>query len=162
MGWSDGVRARYRRMEKHMFKHLLIPTDGSALSERAVDRGLRLAAALHASATLVTVFEPFHVLSLRPAQLSMTEADYAAAARQRGLDLLTGGATLARELGVPCEVIVIEDQHPYRAIIDVATQRHCDLIAMASHGRRGVSALVLGSETQKVLTHTEIPVLVLR
>lgn len=145
-----------------MFKQILIPTDGSPLAERAVDRGLRLAAALHARATLVMVTEPFHVFSLRPIQVSMSEADYAAAMDQRGHDLLTGGTILARELGVPCEPVVVEDEHPYSAIIDVATERDCDLIAMASHGRRGVSALVLGSETQKVLTHSKIPVLVFR
>ena len=145
-----------------MFKHILIPTDGSPLAELAVDRGPRLAAVFHANITLVTVIEPFHVFSLRPLQVSMTEADYAAAARQRGLDLLTGGTILAGELGVACERVVVEDEHPYRAIIDVATERHCDLIAMASHGRGGVSALVLGSETQKVLTHSKIPVLVFR
>ncbi|TSD85460.1 universal stress protein [Mycobacterium sp. KBS0706] len=145
-----------------MFEHILIPTDGSPLAERAVDRGLRLAAAFRASVTLLTVFEPFHVFSLRPAQLSVTEADYEDAMRQRGHELLTGGMTLARDLGVTCEPVVVGDEQPYRAIIDVATERRCDLIAMASHGRRGVSALVLGSETQKVLTHSKIPVLVFR
>lgn len=145
-----------------MFKHILIPTDGSPLAERAVDRGLRLAATIRAKATLVTVIEPFHVFSLRPTQLSIAEADYAAAMKQRGHDLLTGGTTLARELDVACEPVVVEDEHPHSAIIDVAAERGCDLIAMASHGRRGVSALLLGSETQKVLTHSKIPVLVFR
>ncbi|WP_343713034.1 universal stress protein [Inquilinus sp.] len=145
-----------------MFKHILIPTDGSPLAEQAVDRGIRLANGFRAQVTLVTVTEPFSVFSLKPLQLSLTESEYAEAMQQRGRDLLAAGAALAQELGVPLDPVVIEDEHPYDAIIEVADARGCDLIAMASHGRRGVSALVLGSETQKVLTHCEIPVLVFR
>ena len=68
----------------------------------------------------------------------------------------------ANTAGVGCEVVHVEHEHPYRAIIDVANTRACDLIVMASHGRRGISAIVLGSETLKVLTHSAIPVLVYR
>ena len=69
---------------------------------------------------------------------------------------------LAKAMGVACETALVEDDHPYQAIIDTAAKRGCDLIAMASHGRRGIAALVLGSETTKVLTHSTIPVLVFR
>ncbi|MDR6288176.1 MULTISPECIES: universal stress protein [Inquilinus] len=142
-----------------MFKHILIPTDGSPLADKAVDRGLHFAAEIHAQVTLLTVTQPFHVASSWP----LVGADeYAQYAEQHGRELLAPGIEIARTFGVPCEAIAIEHEQPYAAIIDVATSQDCDLVAMASHGRRGISAVVLGSETQKVLTHSRIPVLVLR
>jgi nucleotide-binding universal stress UspA family protein len=142
-----------------MFKHILIPTDGSALSERAVDEALRLAAEMHARATLLTITEPFHLSGNWP---EVSADEYAAYAQQRGQERLASGVTLARTLGVICDPVVVEHEAAYAAIIAVAMSQGCDLIAMASHGRRGLSAVVLGSETQKVLTHTRIAVLVLR
>jgi len=68
----------------------------------------------------------------------------------------------AKAAGVTCEAVHVENEHPYKAIIDIANAKSCDLIVMASHGRRGISAVVLGSETVKVLTHSTIPVLVYR
>jgi len=142
-----------------MFKHILIPTDGSPLSERAVDQGLHLAAEVHARATLLTVTEPYHLTSSWP----LVGADeYAGYARRQGEDRVASGAALARTLGVLCDRLIVEHEMPYAAIIDAAVSQGCDLIAMASHGRRGISAVILGSTTQQVLTHTRLPVLVLR
>lgn len=142
-----------------MFKHILIPTDGSPLSERAMDQALRLAAETHARVTLLTVTEPYHLTASWP----LVGADeYAEYARQHGRERLASGAALARTLGVTCEPLVVEHEAPFAAIIDAAVSQGCDLIAMASHGRRGFSAVILGSTTQQVLTHTRIPVLVLR
>src|SRR6516225_2692660 len=120
-----------------MHTHILIPTDGSDLSDEAIQYGTALAKAVNAKVTGVTVFTPFHFLSVEPEMV----ADAA---------------------GVSCEVVHVEHEHPYKAIIDVANNKACDLIVMASHGRRGISAIVLGSETLKVLTHSTIPVLVYR
>lgn len=142
-----------------MFKHILIPTDGSALSERAVDEAVHLAAQMHARATLLTVTEPFHLSGSWP---EVSADEYATWVQQRGQERVASGAALAGTLGVTCEPLIVEHEEPYAAIIDAARSLDCDLIAMASHGRRGLSAVVLGSETQKVLTHSRIPVLVLR
>lgn len=142
-----------------MFKHILIPTDGSLLSERAVDQALRLAAEVHARVTLLAVAEPYHIAGSWP---MVGAEDCADSARWHAQERLASGTAQARTLGVICEPLVVEHEAPYAAIIDVATSQGCDLIAMASHGRRGFSALILGSETQKVLTHSRIPVLVLR
>ena len=142
-----------------VFKHILIPTDGSALSERAVDGAVHLAAEMQARATLLAVTEPFHLSGSWP---EVSADEYAAWAQQRGQERVASGVALARTLGVTCEPLIVEHEEPYAAIIDAARSLGCDLIAMASHGRRGLSAVVLGSETQKVLTHSRIPVLVLR
>jgi nucleotide-binding universal stress UspA family protein len=153
---DGGICAKERET---VFKHILIPTDGSILSEKAVDTALRLAAEMHARVTLLTVTEPFQFSGSWP-ELSADE--YAAHAERRGRERLASGTGLARTLGVSCGPLVVEHEAPYAAIIDAARSLGCDLIAMASHGRRGLSAVVLGSETQKVLTHSRIPVLVLR
>jgi nucleotide-binding universal stress UspA family protein len=145
-----------------MFTHVLIPTDGSALSAQAAERALEFARDAGAKVTVLTVVEPFHLLSTDPDQLSETETSYRQRTASQGAKLLATAEHSAKTLGVPCHVLQVEDEHPWSAIIDTATARNCDLIAMASHGRRGVSALILGSETMKVLTHSTIPVLVYR
>jgi nucleotide-binding universal stress UspA family protein len=145
-----------------MFTHVLIPTDGSPLSAQALERGLEFARDAGAKVTVLTVVEPFHLLSTDPDQLAETEATYRQRTASQAAKLLAAAEHSAKILGVPCHVLQVEDEHPYSAIIDTAAAHNCDLIAMASHGRRGVSALILGSETMKVLTHSKIPVLVYR
>lgn len=145
-----------------MYKNILIPTDGSDLTAKAVEQGVVFAKEIGAKITAVTVTEPFHLLSVAPDQLEYTPIEYkkhAAAHAQKVLGVVSAAAKLA---GVVCETLHLEHEHVYQAIIDAATARKCDLIVMASHGRRGVSAVVLGSETVKVLTHSKIPVLVYR
>jgi nucleotide-binding universal stress UspA family protein len=145
-----------------MYRHILIPTDGYALSAEAVTHGVELAREMGAEVTILTVTEPFHVFSFGVDQLEDTPAEYRRHMEQRAARTLEEASKAAAAAGVTHEKIHVEEDEPYRAIIRVAEGRGCDLIVMASHGRRGVSALVLGSETVKVLTHSTIPVLVYR
>jgi nucleotide-binding universal stress UspA family protein len=145
-----------------MFKHILVPTDGSPLSGSAIDKALNLAREAGAKVTVLTAIEPFHVLSTDSKQLADTRAIYELHSKAEAGRYLAEAEHKAKALGVQCKVVQVEHAHPYQAIIDTATTSACDLIAMASHGRRGVSALVIGSETTKVLTHSSIPVLVYR
>lgn len=145
-----------------MYTNILIPTDGSGLSDKAVTHGIALAKTLGAKITAVTVTEPFRVFAMDPAMVTDTSAGYEEHARLHAEKVLSGISTIAREAGVGCHTVHIEHEHPYEAIIKTAHSQGCDLILMASHGRSGVSALVLGSETLKVLTHSKIPVLVYR
>lgn len=145
-----------------MFKHILFPTDGEAPSVAALAPCLALAKYHGARVTALHVTAPFRVLSTRPEVLAGTPDDYAAASAERARARLEPVAAAAAAQGVPCETLTVEHEHPYEAIIDTARQRQCDLVAMASHGRRGLQALLLGSETQKVLTHCHLPVLVFR
>jgi nucleotide-binding universal stress UspA family protein len=145
-----------------MYKHILIPTDGSDRSGKAVQYGIALAKSEGAKVSGITVTVPFHVFALDPDSLTDTPASYQkrmAAVAGKYLEQIRNAAAAA---GVTCDVISLEHEQPYQAIIDTAKKNGCDLIVMASHGRRGLSALVLGSETVKVLTHSAIPVLVYR
>jgi nucleotide-binding universal stress UspA family protein len=144
-----------------MYQRILVPTDGSEITAKAIDSAIRLAQALGARIEAFTVREPFpysansEMQPIPPQEFFETQERLA----QRHLDQITQACSVAQ---VPCEAASVEALHPYEAIIERAKQRGCDLIVMASHGRRGVSALLLGSETQKLLTHTNIPVLVVR
>ena len=145
-----------------MYRHILIPTDGSELSGKAIQHGIALAKSVGAKVTGITVTVPFHVFATDPDTLTDTPASYrtrVAAAAAKYLEKIKNVAAAA---GITCDAIPVEHEHPYQAIIDTAKDNGCDLIVMASHGRRGLSALVLGSETVKVLTHSTIPVLVCR
>ncbi len=145
-----------------MYKHILVPDDGSALSAKAVEHGIALAKAVGARITGVTVTPPFHVFAVEPSVLTDTPEVYGkrvAALAAANLDRIQA---MAKAVGVSCEVLHLEHDQPYQAIIEAAGGRGCDLIVMASHGRRGMSALVIGSETVKVLTHSKVPVLVCR
>ena len=143
-----------------MFKHLLLPTDGSPLFDFAVRKGIALGRALGAKVTGLHVIPVFHVLSLRAEALQGDQAEFAHKMRLHADQHLSKLASLAAQANVPCDTLAIEGDHPYQAIIDAAMARQCDLIVMASHGRKGIQALLLGSETQKVLTHTKTPVMV--
>lgn len=145
-----------------MFKHLLLPTDGSALSESAVRQGVALAKALGARVTGLHVSPEFHVLSYRAEMLEDTEAQYLKDSQRHAAELLAQVQQEAQASGVACETVTVVSDHPYEAIIKTAEQRGCDVIAMASHGRKGLKGFLLGSETQKVLTHSDKPVLVFR
>jgi nucleotide-binding universal stress UspA family protein len=94
--------------------------------------------------------------------LKQLEGEYEARQREEARDILDAVAQRAATAGVATETVIVEAEEIYRQIIDVATERGCDLICMSSHGRRGVAAVVLGSETHKVLIHSHIPVLVVR
>ncbi len=145
-----------------MYKHILLPTDGSPLSDMAVEQGLAFAREIAAKVTLLMAVEPLHIISADADQLAKTREEYDAYAGEQAARYLKTLRAKAEALGVACETEHMVSGEPYRTIIDTAKARGCDLIAMASHGRRGVSALLLGSETTKVLTHSTIPVLVYR
>jgi nucleotide-binding universal stress UspA family protein len=145
-----------------LFKNILVATDGSDLAAKAVEQGILLAKSVGAKVTAVTVTEPFNVLSLAPSELGYTPIEYKKHAEAHADRVLGTVSAVANSAGVGCDVLHIEHQQIYQAIIDAAEARGCDLIVMSSHGRRSVSAVVLGSETVKVLTHSKIPVLVYR
>jgi nucleotide-binding universal stress UspA family protein len=145
-----------------MFQHILIATDGSLLSQSALDKAMDFARDAGARVTVLTATEPFNTFSADSAQLALTKSNYEEYVKGEAAKRLADAEHKAKSLGIQCDVLQVEQQQPYRAIIDTAEKHGCDLIAMASHGRRGISALVLGSETTKVLTHSSIPVLVYR
>ncbi len=145
-----------------MYKNILIATDGSKLAGKAVEHGIALAKAIGAKITVLTVTVPFHVFTMDPEVVEEIPEQYNKRMKENVAKLLPAIAAAAKAAGVPCETLVVEHEHPYRAIIDTAKSKGCDLITMSSHGRRGMSAIVLGSETVKVLTHSTIPVLVHR
>jgi nucleotide-binding universal stress UspA family protein len=145
-----------------LYKHILIPTDGSELSQKAIEYGLALAKSVNAKVTVVTVSAPLYTLAIEPPLTTDIVEEYEKQMKQLSAKYLESAKESAAAAGVTCEVLQIEHDQPYLAIIDAARRRSCDLIVMASHGRRGISAIVLGSETVKVLTHSTIPVLVFR
>ncbi len=144
-----------------MYKRILFPTDGSEITLKALDTALRLAKLTGAELVALAVKEPFPYSAIsemqpQPPQQFIDAQDRVANAR------IKATADAASAAGVRCEGFAVEALHPWEAILDHAKSQGCDLIVMASHGRRGVSALLLGSETQKVLTHGKLPVLVVR
>ena len=145
-----------------MFNNILVATDGSDLAAKAVEQGILFAKEVGAKITALTVTEPSNVLSLAPGALEYIPIEYKKYAEAYAEEVLGTVSAKAQSAGVTCEPLHIEHEQVYQAIIDAASARKCDLIVMASHGRRGVSAVVLGSQTVKVLTHSKIPVLVYR
>lgn len=149
-----------------MFKHILVPTDGSKLSAKAAKQAVKLAKALGARITgfyaapdySSTYYSDGYILRA-PSATAQAQSEFA---QQHARKCLSAIEVEAEVKKVPCEVFHVVSDSPYEAIIDAAKKKKCDLIFMASHGRRGLSGLVLGSETQKVLTHSKIPVLVCR
>jgi nucleotide-binding universal stress UspA family protein len=145
-----------------MYKKILIPTDGSPLSAAAIAQGVALAKSTGAKVMGMTVSVPFHTFALDPMMVSDTKETYKKDCEERAAKYLGAIKTAASAARVPCEVAHVNAKHPYEGIIDTAKTAGCDLIFMASHGRKGASALVLGSETVKVLTHCKTPFLVCR
>ena len=141
-----------------MYRHILIPTDGSELAERAVTHGLSLAKFVGAKVTVVIAEE--RVGSWSGAAEAFIK--YTEEIKKHAASVLDRAATATKHAGVPCDTTQVEGVQPYEAIIATATARGCDLIVMASHGCSGLSAVVLGSVTNKVLTYTKVPVLVVQ
>jgi len=145
-----------------MFQDILLPTDGSELAVNAIRRGITFAKEQGAKITAVIVSRPYHIMTLEPEMLTDTPGAYAKHVAERTKKYLEVVAVAAKAAGVPCDAVSPEHEHPYQGIIETAQNKGCDLIIMASHGRSGMSAVVLGSQTVKVLTHSNIPVLVYR
>jgi nucleotide-binding universal stress UspA family protein len=145
-----------------MYKHVLLPTDGSELSAKAVRDGIQLAKEIGARVTAVHITPPFYPSEMSPSALTAHAQEHEAKSKASAKRALGAVEEAARAAGVPCAVLHRVSDGPFEEIIQVANESGCDLIFMASHGRRGVKALLLGSETNKVLTHSRIPVLVTR
>jgi nucleotide-binding universal stress UspA family protein len=144
-----------------MFNRILVPTDGSDITKKAVAKAIQLAKSVNARLYTLSVKEPFPYSAISemqptPPQEFFDAQERIAAARVKEV------REAAEAAGLVCEAHTVEALHPWEAIIEHARRQECDLVVMASHGRRGVTALLLGSETQKVLTHTQVPVLVVR
>jgi nucleotide-binding universal stress UspA family protein len=145
-----------------MFKHLLIATDGSERSEHAGRSAIALAKSLGARVTGLSVSLPYRVFTTEYVMISDTEDTYKRECGNRAERYLGVIRKSADAAGVACEQVHAFNEQAHAAIIETAEQRGCDLICMASHGRKGLGALVLGSVTTKVLTHSRVPVLVWR
>jgi nucleotide-binding universal stress UspA family protein len=145
-----------------MFKHILLPTDGSPLSEAAMRKGIQFAKTINARVTGFCVAPALRHFGFDADIGPEFKKQAAAAVQAEVAKNLLAIEKAAKDAGVPCDTFCEISDHPYEAIIRVAEKRGCDLIMMASHGQRGVKGLLLGSETQKVLTHSRIPVLVFR
>jgi nucleotide-binding universal stress UspA family protein len=144
-----------------MFKKILLPTDGSELSDKAIAGAMQMATKLGAAVVGITIVEPYSYSSLseyRPESFDDYEARIDKAARERLARVEEAG----KAVGVAVTTSVIKSFSPYESIIEACNKAGCDVIFMASHGRRGLNALLLGSETQKVLTHSTVPVMVYR
>jgi nucleotide-binding universal stress UspA family protein len=150
-----------------MFKHILLPTDGSKLSDKAVKQAIKTAKALGAKITAIHVTpdyaryvrERYQVSAALAAPVKNKYQEEAATLSKEILDQVCAAATAA---GVECARVSVTCDSPYEAIIEQATKSGCDLIMMASHGRKGLQSMLLGSETHKVLVHSKIPALVCR
>ena len=148
-----------------MYKHILLPTDGSPLSEKAVKQCIKLAKSIGAKVTAINVTPEFQMIMDEGFVMPNTaqiKKHFEEEIEQRSKKLLAAVKASAGAVGVDCESVSVSSGVPYEAIIKQAKKAKCDLIMMASHGRKGLSSILLGSETAKVLTHSTIPVLVYR
>ena len=148
-----------------MYKHILVPTDGTALSQKAVKTATELARGMKAKVTAVHVIPPYVppvVMEAAIAYTVVSPAEYRQTTERQAQKMLDKVKASVEAKKVACDVAYVNNAQPWEAIIKLATGRKCDLIVMASHGRRGLEGLLLGSETNKVLTHSKTPVLVCR
>jgi nucleotide-binding universal stress UspA family protein len=143
-----------------MFKHVLFPVDGSEASQSVIKKCVALARENGARLTVLHVIPEFHILAYQTDMLVDTPELYRKDSEEHARSLLSRVEGEAIEQGVSCESSFINGDHPYEQIVRLAADKECDLICMASHGHTGVKSLLLGSETQKVLSHTKVPVMV--
>ncbi len=147
-----------------MFKNILVPTDGSKLSQKAVKEAIAMANVMNARITALHIYPKFSGSpygTFGPAEDVLEEA-HGNQARAQGAQLFAAIRKLTDAAGVALEPVLVESNEVWKQVIATAKKKKCDLICMASHGRRGLSGVLLGSETHKVLTHIELPVLVIR
>ncbi|MBS1189385.1 MAG: UspA [Rhodocyclaceae bacterium] len=147
-----------------MFKHILVPTDGSQLSQESARRAVSFAKEVGASITAFFAKPEYPIAYFGEGALidPTTPEKFAELADQQAAEYLGSVQKMCEEAGVQCNTVSTTSDVPYEAVIEAADKAGCDLIFMASHGRRGISGFLLGSETNKVLTHSRIPVLVYR
>jgi len=146
-----------------MYNHILISTDGSELGQKGVDHGLTLAKGLGAKVTIMTVTEPIPAFAGFEGSMSAVDyKNYRTSQKESAGRVLAAAKEAASRIGVTFETVLIENALPAEAILEIAKTRNCSLIAMASHGRRGLSRLFLGSVTSEVVAQSAVPVLVVR
>jgi nucleotide-binding universal stress UspA family protein len=145
-----------------MFKNILIATDGSELGTKALRSALSLAKALGAKATAITVTEPWVVVAPGEMAMAFPIEEYEKAMNENAKRILGAASAIAAEIGVPCATRQVNDTFTADGIIEAAHEEGADLIAMASHGRRGLSRFFLGSQANRVVTQSTIPVLICR
>lgn len=147
-----------------MFKHILLPTDGSTVAAKAVTAGIALAKDMGARVTAYYVIEPppTNLYSEGYVGERRLVEELERRAREIGQRSVDEVKTAAQAAGVACDTVIAEDVQPFRGIVETASARKCDVIFMASHGHRALQSLLLGSVTHKVLAHSKIPVLVFR
>jgi nucleotide-binding universal stress UspA family protein len=145
-----------------MYKNLLIATDGSELADKGVMHGIALAKALGAKVTIVTVSDPWTAYVTGEVGASFPIDEYERAREVSASAILAAAAKRAEASGVACEKRYVKDEYPAEGILETAKNEGSDLIVMASHGRSGVQRLLLGSQANKVVTHSKVPVLVCR
>lgn len=147
-----------------MYRHILIATDGSRLSDKAVKSGVALAKAVGARVTLFHAYPQFRLFNegYTMPDVGQVKEYFMKEAHIEAQKIVSRAARSAQKAGVSCDTVTRETDSIYEGIIDTAKRKRCDLIVMASHGRRGLSGLLIGSETAKVLTHSATPVLVVR
>ena len=144
-----------------MYRSILIPTDGTEITAKAVATGIALAKSLDARLSTITVKEPFPYSAISEMQPIPPQEFYDAQERI-ALGRVKEVVASAEKAGLACQAFSVEAQHPWEAIVDHAKNQGCDLIVMASHGRRGIGAVLIGSETTRVLVHCTVPVLVVK
>ncbi len=145
-----------------MFKHILIATDGSELAQKAVAQGLEIAKGLGAKVTAITVTEPWVAVAPGEVAMAFPIKEYDESVAANAAQILAAVADAAKAEAVDCTTLHVKDQFPAEGIVETAEKHGCDLIVMASHGRRGLMRFLLGSQAIKVLTHSAIPVLICR
>ena len=145
-----------------MYKNILIATDGSDLARHAVAHGVSLAKILGAKVTIITVTMPWSAVAYGEMAVAIPPDDYDKSVKANAQKVLAEASGQAKASGVACQTLQVSDINPYQAILATARDQTCDLVVVGSHGRSGLSRLLLGSETVKVLTHAKIPVLVWR
>jgi nucleotide-binding universal stress UspA family protein len=149
------------KQEQNMYKRILVSTDGSDISQKAVHSAIAMARSAGGELFAISVKEPFPYSAISEMQ-PVPPQEFFDAQERIAVERVKAVASAASTAGIACQAYTVEALHPWEAIIDYAKAQTCDLIVMASHGRSGLSALLLGSETQKVLTHSTIPVLVIK
>ena len=145
-----------------MYKHILLPVDGTDFGYGAIPYAMELAKAAGARITTINVTAPYEVIAVGELAAYMAEEEYRTRVASNAYAILDKVKRAADAAGVPLAAYHVQHAHPWEAIIAMAKEHGCDLVVMASHGRRGLAGLLIGSETKKVLTHSNIPVLVWR
>ena len=145
-----------------MYAHILIATDGSELAEKAVEQGLALTKILSSKATAITVTEPWTAAVSGEWAVAFPVEEYEKAAATNAQRILDRVRETAKRIGVACQTVHVKDQFAAEGIVEEAKARGCDLIVMSSHGRRGLAKFVLGSQATRVLTHSDVPMLICR